>query len=265
MLRMDKIINQAAQNLRNAQATAIFISPLREEFKELQVDDAYAIQKQNIDLQVAQGARIVGSKIGLTSQAVQRQIGVDQPDYGLLLDNMEYAEGLPIPMSRLQQPKIEAEIAFILGRDLDSPRPTLTEVIQAIDYVVPAFEIVGSRIRDWNIKLIDTIADNASSSGYVLGTPLRRLEGLDLRNCAMTIIASDGTVLSTGTGAACLGNPLNAVTWLSRVMKERGYPLKAGSLILSGALGPMVDVEPGSSYVADIEGLGQVTAIFSTS
>lgn len=197
--------------------------------------------------------------------AVQKQLGVDVPDYGVLLDNMEYHEGVPIPMSRLQQPKIEVEIAFILGKDLDMARPTIIDVMQAIDYAVPAFEIVSSRIQNWDIKLVDTISDNASSSGYVLGTPIRKLEGLNLRHCVMTMTsgASQGTVLSTGDGAACLGNPLNAVVWLARVMYERGFPLKAGSLILSGALGPMVTVKPGETYTANIDGLGEVTAVFA--
>ena len=266
MVIMDSIIVKAAQALRNAQSTGKFISPLRQSFKGLNIGDTYAVQKQNIDLELSQGARVVGAKIGLTSVAVRKQIGVDVPDYGLLLDNMEYSEGLPIPMSRLQQPKIEAEIAFVLGKDLDMPRPTIIDIVQAIDYVAPAFEIVGSRIQNWDIGLTDTISDNASSSGYIIGTPLRRLEGLDLRDCAMTLVgdSSKGLVLSTGDGAACLGNPLNAVVWLSRVMSERGYPLKAGSLILSGALGPMVSVEPGETYIAHVDGLGDVTAVFAT-
>lgn len=263
---MDSVVIQAAKALRSAQSTGEFIAPLRETFKGLGVNEAYAIQKHNTDLRLSEGARIVGAKIGLTSLAVQKQIGVDQPDYGVLLDIMECPEGLPIPMSLLQQPKIEAEVAFILGKDLDSPRPTVIDVIQAIDYVVPALEIVGSRIENWNIGLVDTIADNASSSAYVLGTPLRRLEGLDLRNCAMTLTSgsSAGRALSSGDGAACLGNPLNAVVWLSRVMNERGFPLKAGSVILSGALGPMLAVEPGETYQAHINGLGDVTAVFAT-
>ncbi|KAF5710882.1 product hydratase [Fusarium mundagurra] len=264
---MENIITQAAESLRNAQITGKPTQPLRDRFQGLGVNEAYAIQKHNIDLQLSQGARIVGSKIGLTSTAVRQQIGVDQPDYGVLLDSMECAEGEPIAMSRLMQPKIEAEVAFILGKDIESPKPTIIDIIRAIEYVVPAFEIVGSRIENWNIGLVDTIADNASSSAYVLGTPLRKLEGLDLRNCAMTITSASSAhrdVLSTGKGAACLGNPLNAVVWVARVMAERGYPLKAGSLILSGALGPMVTVEPGETYKAHIEGLGDVTAVFST-
>ncbi|KAK6368225.1 hypothetical protein LTS17_009966 [Exophiala oligosperma] len=262
---MDSIIAKAAKALRSAQSTGKFIPPLRQSFKELTLEDAYAIQKQNIDFQLSQGARVIGAKIGLTSVAVQKQIGVETPDYGVLLDNMEYPEGLPIPISRLQQPKIEAEIAFILGHDIDVPRPTVIDVIQAIDYVAPALEIVGSRIENWNIGLIDTVSDNASSSGYIIGTPLRRLDGLDLRYCAMTMISSaERSVLSTGDGAACLGNPLNAVVWLARVMVERGFPLKAGSLLLSGALGPMVTVQPGETYIAHIDGLGDVTAVFAS-
>ncbi|KAJ9637534.1 hypothetical protein H2204_004683 [Knufia peltigerae] len=263
---MDSIVSQAAKALRNAQSSGKCIPPLRLTFKGLSTEDAYAIQKENINFHVLQGARVVGAKIGLTSVAVQKQIGVDVPDYGVLLDNMEFPEGLPIPMSRLEQPKIEAEVAFILRKDLDMARPTVVDVIQAIDYVAPAFEIVGSRIQNWDIQLVDTISDNASSSGYVLGTPLRKLEGLDLRYCLMTIMSgsSEGTVVSTGDGAACLGNPLNAVVWLARVMYERGFPLKAGNVILSGALGPMVTVQPGETYIAHIDGLGDVTAVFAT-
>lgn len=254
-------IAEAAKLLRDAQATGYWIAPLRDTFPGLDVDAAYAIQKLNTEFALAAGARLVGAKIGLTSPAVQKQLGVDSPDYGVLLDNMGYPEGMPIPMTGLQQPKIEAEVAFVLGRDLDLQNPTIVDVINAIDYCLPALEIVGSRIDGWNIKLVDTVADNASSSAWVIGAAPKKLHEVDLRACAMTM-TRDGEVVSRGTGAACLGHPLNAVLWLARTMARVGAPLKAGQLVLSGALGPMVPVEAGKTYTAQIEGLGSVTAVF---
>jgi 2-keto-4-pentenoate hydratase len=256
-----KSIASAAALLRDAEANGQFIAPLRETFAGLDADDAYEIQKHNIAFKLQGGARVVGAKIGLTSLAVQRQLGVDSPDYGVLLDVMGYGEGLPIPVSALQQPKVEAEVAFVLGRDLDLPNPTVIDIINAIDYALPALEIVGSRIAGWNIKLVDTVADNASSSAFVVGGSPKKLGELDLRQCAMSM-TRDGEVVSTGVGAACLGHPLNATLWLARTMVHVGAPLRAGHLILSGALGPMAAVEPGRTYTATIDGLGSVTALF---
>lgn len=254
-------IEHAAAALRRAAETGEFIAPLREQFPDLGADDAYAVQRVNTGHRLAAGARIVGSKIGLTSLAVQRQLGVDQPDFGMLFDDMGFGEGEPIPMSALHQPKIEAEVAFVLGRDLDMERPVLVDVMRAIEFAVPALEIVGSRIRDWNIKFVDTVADNASSSAFVIGGTPRRLDGLNLRDCAMRMSVRDSEV-STGLGSACLGHPLNAVVWLARKMVRNGAPLKAGYLVLSGALGPMIRVEADTTYRADVEGLGSVAAVF---
>ncbi|MEE5092100.1 2-keto-4-pentenoate hydratase [Xanthomonas euvesicatoria] len=255
------ILAEAARRLRDAETSGQFIPPLRETFPGIDADDAYAIQKLNAELKLASGARIVGAKIGLTSLAVQKQLDVDTPDYGLLFDDMSYGEGLPIPVSRLQQPKVEAEVAFVLGGDLSMRNPTIVDVLNAIDYAVPALEIVGSRIFNWNIKLVDTVADNASSSAFVIGGSPKKLSALDLRNCEMRL-TRDGETVSTGNGAACLGHPLNAVVWLARTMARVGAPLMAGDLVLSGALGPMVAVEAGKTYSASIEGLGHVTAVF---
>lgn len=255
------MVEHAAAALRRAAETGEFIAPLREQYPALDGDGAYAVQRVNTGLRVAAGARIVGSKIGLTSAAVQRQLGVDQPDFGVLFDDMAYGEGEPIPMSVLHQPKIEAEVAFVLGRDLDVERPGLVDVMRAVEFAVPALEIVGSRIRDWNIKFVDTVADNASSSAFVIGGTPRRLDGLDLRDCAMHLYAGNDTV-STGLGSACLGHPLNAVVWLARKMASHGAPLRAGYLVLSGALGPMVRVDAGATYRAEVAGLGSVTAVF---
>ncbi len=254
-------IARAAELLRDAKASGQFIAPLRDTFPGLDADDAYAIQNHNTQLKLRSGARIVGAKIGLTSPAVQKQLGVDTPDYGLLFDDMGFGEGLPIPMAGLQQPKVEAEVGFVLGRDLDLPNPTIIDVINAIDYALPALEIVGSRIAGWNIKLVDTVADNASSSAFVVGGSPKKLGELDLRGCKMAM-DRDGEVVSTGIGAACLGHPLNATLWLAKTMVRVGAPLKAGYLVLSGALGPMATVEAGKTYTARIDGLGSVSASF---
>lgn len=257
-------IETAALALREAGRTGEFIAPLRSTYPGMTADDAYAIQRANTEHRLARGARIVGAKVGLTSLAVQHQLGVDQPDFGVLFDDMGMPEGLPIPMAGLHQPKVEAEVAFVLGRDLDMARPTLVDVMRAIDFVLPALEIVGSRIAGWDIQFADTVADNASSSAYVIGGTPRRLEGLNLRHCGMRLHAGDQEV-SAGAGHACLGHPLNAVVWLARALAERGAPLRSGWLVLSGALGPMVPVSPGQRYLAEIEGLGAVTAHFDHS
>lgn len=256
------MIQQAADALRRAEESGGFIAPLRETFPSLDVDGAYAIQRLNIERRLSAGRRIVGCKIGLTSPAVQKQLGVDQPDCGTLLDDMEFHEGIPIPLARLQQPKVEAEVAFVLGRDLALESPTIVDVMRAVEFALPALEIVGSRIRDWNIRLVDTVADNASSSGYVVGGSPRKLSQLDLRGCAMKM-RRDGEEVSEGRGAACLGHPLNAVVWLARTMARNGTPLRAGHLVLSGALGPMAAVTGEAAFKAHIEGLGSVSAQFT--
>lgn len=254
-------LQQIAHQLLNAATSGNFIEPLRERFEGLDIASAYAIQQHNTEARLAAGQRIVGRKIGLTSRAVQAQLGVDQPDYGVLFDDMGYGNGEPIPWSRLHQPKVEAEVAFVLGQDLAMSNPTQVDVIRAIDHAVAAIEVVGSRIADWNIGIVDTIADNASSGAYVLGTTPRRLEDLDLTMCGM-VMERRGEPVSVGAGQACLGNPLNAVLWLARKMVELGQPLRAGDLVLSGALGPMVAVQPGDVIEARINGLGSVQAVF---
>ncbi|MDR3386106.1 MAG: fumarylacetoacetate hydrolase family protein [Rudaea sp.] len=256
-----QLIEQAANALVEAERSGQFIAPLRETYEQLTIEDAYAIQRANTDRRVAEGRRIVGCKIGLTAVAVQKQLGVDQPDCGMLFDDMGYGDGEPIPASILTQPKIEAEVAFVIGRDLRMPNPGQLDVLNAIDYALPALEIVGSRIANWNIRITDTIADNASSSAYVLGTSPRKLSEFDLRLCGM-VTERRGEPVSVGAGAACLGNPINAVVWLARKMAALGTPLLAGDLVLSGALGPMVAVTPGDIFETRINGLGSVRAVF---
>jgi len=260
LLKEPAVIRLAAA-LDTARQDRAAIDPVAPALAPLGLDGAYAAQSLQTAARLSGGARIIGRKIGLTSPAVQRQLGVDQPDYGTLFDDMEYAADVEIPLSRFIQPKIEAEIAFVLERDIDLPRAGLADIISAVAYALPALEIVDSRIRDWKITLLDTVADNASSGAFVLGGSPRRLDTLDLRLCGM-VLEQGGEPVSVGCGAACLGHPLNALVWLARKMASVGNPLRAGDVVLSGALGPMVPVTPGAVYEARISGLGRVAAAF---
>ncbi|MBU9618567.1 2-keto-4-pentenoate hydratase [Burkholderia multivorans] len=254
-------IQHVADRLRRAERTGDFIEPLHRTNAGLSIDDAYAIQQINIQQRINEGSRRVGCKIGLTSAAVQKQLGVDQPDFGVLLDDMAYGNQETVPWSVLSQPKIEAEVAFVMGRDIASDKPGHLDLLNAIEYVLPALEIVGSRIRDWEIGIVDTIADNASSSAFVLGNRPVKLSDVDLRLCGM-VTERCGEVVSLGVGAACMGHPVNALVWLARTMAARGVPLRAGDVVLSGALGPMVNVRPGDVFETQIQGLGAVRVSF---
>lgn len=255
-------IAAAAQQLRQAAESRTPCPPLHGALAADDLHSGYAIQEINTQYALAQGRRLVGRKIGLTSKAVQQQLGVDQPDFGMLYADMAFGDNEPVPMARLLQPKIEGEIAFVLGRDLDRDGLTHADLMRAIDYAVAAVEIVDSRIADWKIRLVDTVADNASSGLYVLGSTPRRLGELNLHGCVMEL-THQGKAVSSGRGSACLGNPLNAALWLARKMVEVGKPLRTGDTILSGALGPMVAVTPGSVYELAISDLGSVRAVFA--
>lgn len=254
-------IEDAAKALRAVYAGAPPIEPLRSLFDDPTIETAYAIQETNTCRWLEDGRRITGRKIGLTSKAVQQQLGVDQPDYGALFEDMDVENFGEVAASSVCQPRIEGEIAFVLKRDIPSEEPTLNDVQAAIDYAVSSFEIVGSRIRDWDIRIFDTIADNASSGKYVLSNERVKLEDLDLLNCKM-MLEANGEVVSSGQGSACLGNPLLATQWLAQVMARAERPLKAGDVVLSGALGPFADVEAGKTYSLKIEGLGAVQTTF---
>ncbi len=254
---------QAAAQLHEAAFTKQACQPIRELIGIEDLELAYDIQHINNQARLVSGARAVGCKIGLTSESVQQQLGVDQPDYGVLFDDMEVMHGGEIPWEAVMQPKAEAEIAFVLKKDLNSTSITTSNLISAIDYALAAIEIVGSRIENWNIRITDTIADNASSSHFVLGHKPVRLEHLDLLNCTMQM-TKNGEAASSGTGAACLGSPLNATLWLARTMARLGNPLKAGDVLLTGALGPMVTIEPGDSVTAVFDTLGAVSVRFGT-
>lgn len=254
-------IGQLAARLRRAHDTGVATGPLRDELPPGDLAAAYAVQNVNTRHWLKQGRRLIGRKIGLTSKSVQKQLGVDQPDYGMLYADMALCDGEEVAMSRLMQPKVEAEIALVLERDLKQQDLSITELMSAVAYAVPAIEIVGSRIENWNIKILDTIADNASSGLFVLGNDPKKLEGLDLRLCGM-VMERRGDQISLGAGVACLGNPLNAALWLARTMVGIGAPLKAGDVIMSGALGPLAPVEAGDVIEVRISGLGSVRAAF---
>ena len=257
----DNMIEKAAARLAEADNSKVACAPIRDLIGIEDLSSAYEIQKINNHIKKAKGARLVGCKIGLTSPAVQKQLGVDQPDYGLLFDDMEVLHGNEIPWSEVMQPKAEAEVAFIMKRDLPTASITMAELISAVDYAVAAIEIVGSRIENWNIKITDTIADNASSSHFVLGHRPIKLENLDLINLGM-VMNKNGKKVSEGTGAACLGSPLNALIWLAKTMANLGSPLKAGDIVLTGALGPMSAAEPGDSFTTTFDTLGEVSVKF---
>jgi 2-keto-4-pentenoate hydratase len=256
-------IEEIAARIRQAEVSGIAIGPVRDELAGGGIAMAYDVQAANTAYHLGQGRRLVGRKVGLTSKAVQAQLGVDSPDFGMLFADMEVADGEEIAPSRLMQPRVEAEISLVLGRDLTHEQLGLTEVMSAIEYAIPSIEIVGSRIENWNIRLLDTIADNASSGLFVLGGRPVKIDALDWRLCGM-VMERRGEQISLGAGAACLGNPLNAALWLARTMVDVGAPLKAGDIIMTGALGPMAPVAPGDVIEARINGLGSVRAVFGT-
>lgn len=252
----------AAQRLRAAHDCGEPCPPIRDLIAADDIQSAYAVQDSNTRHWLREGRKLVGRKIGLTSRVVQKQLGVDQPDFGMLFADMAVCDGEPVAAGRVLQAKVEAEIAFVLERDLKAEQPTMADVMRAVGYVIPAIEIVGSRVANWDIRLVDTVADNASSGLFVLGNTPQKLAGLDLRDCAMQM-SNGSEVVSTGVGHACLGHPLNATLWLARKMVEVGRPLLAGDIVLSGALGPMVAVQSGAIYEARVTGVGSVRAAFA--
>jgi 2-keto-4-pentenoate hydratase len=240
---------QTAARLRDAYSSGP-IPPLRDVLSAGDGTAAYAIQRINTEFWVAQGRRVVGRKVGLTAKAVQAQLGVSQPDYGVLFEDMMVADGANLSASKTLQPKAEVEVALILAEDLHGPTIAATDVLAATSHVVTAIEIVDSRIADWKLTFADTVADNGSSGYFVLGSNRLPAHGLDLWSCGM-VLEVNGEVTSVGAGAACLGHPLNAAAWLARTV-----PLRKGDCVLTGALGPMVTLHPGDVVRATIGGLG---------
>ena len=248
----------AHRRLLSARAARTPCAPVRDLLDD--AGSAYAVQAAWVAERLDAGATVTGRKIGLTNPVVQAQLGVDSPDFGVLLDEMAVAAGGVADTARLLQPRIEGEVAFILGADLNLARPTDADVVAATDSVAAALEIVDSRIAGWDITLVDTVADNGSAAMYVLG-PARRPPDLDLASCAMTM-RRNGTVVSAGRGSDCLGSPVRAVAWLAAAACALGTPLRAGDVVLSGALGPMVDVHAGDQFEAEVSGLGTVSVTF---
>jgi 2-keto-4-pentenoate hydratase len=244
-----------ARRLRDAYRGGA-IAPLRDGLAPGDGAGAYQIQEINTRFWQSQGRRLVGRKIGLTARAVQAQLGVDQPDYGALFSDMVIPNGGRLDPAHALQPKAEAEIALVLNTDLHGPDVGPEAVRAATSHAVAAIEIVDSRIADWKISFADTVADNGSSGFYVLGDQPRSLGGLDLFTCGMATEVN-GAIMSVGAGAACLGHPLNAAAWLARTV-----PLRAGDVVLTGALGSMVTLAHGDKVTAHIGGLGSVSFSF---
>jgi 2-keto-4-pentenoate hydratase len=255
-------VDKAAGALLGAYASGTPVPPLTASDSGLSISDAYAIQLAQVAAWTSGGARVRGHKVGLTSAAMQRQLGVDQPDFGHLLDTMFLPEGTPADAGRFLQPKAEPEIAFVLGRPLRGPGVTVADAIAAVDFVLPALEIIDSRIADWKITLPDTIADNASSGGVVLGTRPVRAESLDL---ALTgcLLYRNGRIIDTGAGGAVLGSPVNALVWLANVLGARGVSLEAGHVVLPGSVCAAIPFGPGDTVSAAFDRIGAVSITFS--
>lgn len=258
---MSATIEKIAETILEAEKSKNPISPLTDQFENLNVTDAYNIQLEVLKRKLEQGRTVIGKKVGLTSVAMQKMLGVDEPDYGHLLDDMNVPNGGTVKISNFLSPKIEAEIGFVLGEDLNGPNVTFLDVIMATKYVVPTLEIIDSRIADWKIKLVDTVADNGSSAMVVVGEQRTEIDGIDLRSVGMTF-HKNNEMVATGSGAAALGHPAHAIAWLANKLHEFGISLKAGELILPGALSAAISVQEGDTISAQFGPVGAVSVTF---
>jgi 2-keto-4-pentenoate hydratase len=259
----DAVTAELADRLWRAEAGRAAIDPISETWPDLTIDDAYAIQTRNVERRRAAGRVICGRKVGLTSRPMQEFLRVFEPTFGVLLDDMFVDDGDEIALEELIQPRVEAEIAFVMCRDLVGPGITTTNALTAIAGVLPAIEVGDSRIADWRIQLVDTVADNASSGRLVLGGKLTAVTDLDLSVIGM-VISRNGALLHTGAGAAVLGNPARCVAWLANKLASFGAALHSGDVVLSGALHRLVPVLPGDVFRAEFGHLGAVTTHFSS-
>lgn len=258
----ESTISACASDLYEALRTRKTIAPLTDRHPEMTIEDAYHISLQMLDRRIKEGERVIGKKIGVTSKAVQTMLNVHQPDFGYLTDAMVFSDGCEIPISELMiQPRAEGEIAFILKRDLTGPGITNADVLAATECVMPCFEIVDSRIENWQIKIQDTVADNASCGVFVLGSTAIDPRKTDLVTAGM-VVEKNGSIISTGAGAAALGSPVNCVAWLANTLGEFGISLKAGEVILSGSLVPLEPVQAGDAMRVDIGGIGSASVKF---
>jgi 2-keto-4-pentenoate hydratase len=252
---------QLAADLAEAERTRVPISPLTDANPDIDVVDAYEIQLINIRARVADGARVIGHKVGLSSEAMQKMTGVDEPDYGHLLADMEVFEDKPVPAGTFLYPRVEVEVGFILADDLPGAGCTEDDVLAATAAFAPSIELIETRIKDWKIKLCDTIADNASSAGWVLGTQRVSPKDIDIKNID-AILTRNGEVVAEGRSDAVLGNPVTAVAWLARKVDQFGVRLRAGDVVLPGSCTRAIDARPGDHFVADFAGLGSVRLSF---
>lgn len=250
-----------AKELYESELSRNQVDPITQRCKEMTIQDAYAIQLENVKRKIEEGQRVIGMKVGLTSRAVQKMLGVNEPDYGHLTDKMLLREGEVCDTGRLIQPKVEGELAFVLKKSLKGPGVTIADVYNATSYVVPAIEIVDSRIRDWKIKLEDTVADNGSSAMFILGGRPKEIKDIDLKLIGMTL-EKNGELVASGTGAEVWGNPAAAVAWLANKMGEFGIELSEGSIVMSGSLTAMSVVHPGDNYTVSFYGMGSVSVKF---
>lgn len=227
----------------------------------LTVEDAYQIQLETVKIKLAQGKKVIGKKVGLTSTAMQKMLGVNEPDYGHLLNDMVVESGAAVSIDSLISPKIEAEIGFILEEDLEGPNLTYLDVLMATRFIVPTLEIIDSRVADWKIKLVDTVADNGSSAKVVIGEKMSKLNGIDLRTNSM-VLFKNNEQMATGAGAAALGHPAHAIAWLGNKLHEFGMALKKDEIILPGALSGAISVSAGDMIEAKFGALGSVSVHF---
>lgn len=259
---MQVVIKKLADELMQAEKLCQSVSPITERHPELSVVDSYAIQLEVVERKRKEGKKVIGKKVGLTSKAMQQMLGVNEPDYGHLLDDMKLESGSTVSIHSFVSPKVEAEIGFVLSEDLCGPHITYVDVMMATKYVVPTIEIIDSRVADWKIKLIDTVADNGSSAKVVVGNKLSCISEVDLRTAGMSLCKNNNLV-ATGAGAAALGHPAQAIAWLANKLSEFHISLKAGELILPGALSGAIAVERGDKIRADFGSLGAVSVNFS--
>jgi len=250
-----------AQELESARVSRNALAPLSERWPEMSVADAYAIQQLGLQQRLTGGAHLRGRKIGLTARPMQKQLGVDQPDYGYLLDDMVFSDGATLAAATWIAPRVEPELAFIMGRRLEGPGVTAAEVLRATEFVLPALELIDSRIANWKIKLVDTIADNASSAAVILGGNPILPSAVNLRHVP-TVFSKNGEIVETGVGAAVLGNPVNAVAWLANALGAFGVALEEGDIVLAGSFTASVPLAAGDRFSAEFGTLGQLSVAF---
>jgi 2-oxopent-4-enoate/cis-2-oxohex-4-enoate hydratase len=254
-------IERYGKDLHHALINRTAVDPLTDREPDITIEDAYAIQQHMVQHRLDAGETVIGKKIGVTSKAVMEMLKVDQPDFGQMTSGMVFNEGEPIEAATMIAPRAEAEVAFVLNRDLHGPGITAADVLRATDFVVPCFEIVDSRIKDWKIKIQDTVADNASCGVLTLGGVRKSPRQLDLALAGM-VLEKNGEVVSTSTGAAVQGSPANAIAWLANTLGRLGIGLMAGEVILSGSQSPLVDVTAGDSLNCCVGGLGGTSVRF---